>query len=540
LPLLTDERCGTRVADVFISYKREDRRLVERLAGALQQLGFEVWWDFELLTGENFRQVIRAVIDQCRAAVVVWSEAAARSSFVLDEASYAQRLGRLCPVRIDAVELPFGFGQLHADDLADWDGELSHAGFQALVRSLEARAGRKATLGAAVPAAQRQTAAAELEAFKAAQLAATPGALRTFVANFPDGAFAPFVRDQIETLEKERPPRSRARAAVAASPAVAQEAAGERSARRVTKKWAAVAIAVAMAGAAGGFLYQQSERQAREAAEVARKKAEEDRIAAQRRASELEAQAASERAARERAEQRSEALQRKTDQERQALAQAGSSDAERKRRDGAYSVERLHPDLRGIVVAARRNALDADGAALRARSAATLSEAAAARAKAGQPGTVSLGFDGGTYLGEGSGSTRSGHGVTAHNAASKFAGDRYAGQYRDSQRSGLGVYTFADNPGNTNKRLRREGEYAADRPNGLGILVWRSGDRHAGHWKDGVAFGPGVRTFADGRRYEGDFAGDQRHGLGVLWAADGKVVSAGVWKDGTFAAALAP
>jgi flagellar biosynthesis GTPase FlhF len=528
------------LADVFISYKREDRPTVERLAGALQLLGFEVWWDLELLTGENFRQVIRAVIDQCRVAVVVWSESSAKSSFVLDEASYALRLGRLCPVRIDAVELPFGFGQTQAEDLSDWSGELSHPGFRGLVAAVEGRIGRKARLGVTVPVAQRQAAAAELEAFKAAQLAATPGALRTFVANFSGGALAPFVRDQIETIEREKPARSRTRAAAAAATEAREPAS---TAERPKRRWglrAAVAVALAAAATAGLLRYEQSQNAAREAAEDARRRAEQERIAAQRRTSELETQAAVERAARERAEQRSETLQRKTEQERRALEQAGQGEAERKRRDGAHSVDALHPSLRAVVVAARRNALDAEGAALRARAAASLAEAAAARARAGRPGTISLTFDGGTYLGEGSGSTRNGHGVTAHGESSKFAGDRFAGQYKDDQRSGLGVYSFADNAGNATKRLRREGEYAGNLPNGLGILVFMSGERHAGLWSDGAAFGPGVRSFADGRRYEGDYSTDQRNGLGVLWSAEGKVVSAGVWRDGKLAAALAP
>ncbi len=41
------------MADVFISYKREDRELAERLAHALEQLGFDVWWDFDLLAGDS-------------------------------------------------------------------------------------------------------------------------------------------------------------------------------------------------------------------------------------------------------------------------------------------------------------------------------------------------------------------------------------------------------------------------------------------------------------------------------------------------------
>lgn len=116
------------MADVFISYKREDRAVAQRLAGALAQLGFEVWWDLELLAGDKFRKVIREVIDQCGAAIVLWSAKSVDSDFVMDEAGHALRRGRLCPVRIDAVELPFGFGQTHADDLSGWDGELTHVG----------------------------------------------------------------------------------------------------------------------------------------------------------------------------------------------------------------------------------------------------------------------------------------------------------------------------------------------------------------------------------------------------------------------------
>jgi hypothetical protein len=524
------------VADVFISYKRQDRPVVERLASALQQLGFDVWWDLELLSGESYRQVIRAVIDQCRAAVVVWSKASAESDFVLDEAHYALRLGRLCPVRIEAVDLPFGFGQRHVDDLSDWAGELSHPGFQSLVRSIEERVGRKARLGAAATSSERQAVAAELEAFKAAQLAASPGALRTFVATFPNGAFAPFVRDQIDALATDKPRHPHSIDAAAPAPGAPTPAAG--MSRRARLGIGAALAVIALVGV-GFYGYRETDRQAREA-EAAKRQADEERVAARRRAAELEAQAADERAARERAEQRSAALQLKSEQERQAREQAARLEAERRKRDSAFSLDALHPDLRGIVAAARRNALDAESAAIRARTAAGLAETAAERARAGRAGTISLSFDGGVYQGEGSGSARNGYGVTVHHEPSPYAGDRYAGQFRDNMRSGLGVYTFAENPGNPSKKLRREGEYSADGPNGLGNLVWASGERHSGHWKGGTSTGPGVRSYVDGRRYEGDWVADKRSGLGVLWSADGKVASAGIWKDGKFVRALPP
>lgn len=516
------------MADVFISYKREDRPLVERLAGALEQLGFEVWWDFDLLSGESFRQVIRAVIDRCRAVIVVWSRASAQSDFVLDEASYALRLGRLCPVCIEAVELPFGFGQRHVDDLSDWSGELSHPGFRALVNALEERVGRKARLGAAAPEQGRQAAAAELEAFKAAQLAATTGALRTFIAHFPGSVFAPFVRDQIETMAKDEASRTRPGSGAAATAALPQAAPAGDGPKRARRLFGAVVMAGAAVGV-GVLLYQEAGR-----------RAQEERVAEQRRAAELQAQASAERAARERAEQRSEALQLQAGQERQAREQTARLEAERKQRDSAFSIDLLHADLRATVVAARRNALEAESAAIRARTAASLAEAAAERARAKLPGTISLNFDGGTYEGEGSGNSRNGYGVTTHHPPSNFAGDRYVGQYKDGLRSGLGVYAFGTNTGNPSQKLRREGEYMSNLSNGLGTVLWVSGERHAGHWKNGQCSGPGVRTYADGRRYEGDYVADKRSGLGVLWSANGLVASAGIWKDGKLATALAP
>ena len=288
------------MADVFISYKREDRRVVERLAGALQQLGFDVWWDFELLSGENFRAAIRAVMDQCKAAVVVWSKAATESGFVLDEANYALRLGRLCPLRIEAVEPPFGFGQIHAEDLSDWSGELSHSGFQNVVRSIEARVGRKAMFGSLVRSQERQAAAAELEAFKVAEFAGTVGALRTFAANYPSGAFAAFVRDQIDQSARARAARLPGRtASIAGAKPLGANLAVDATTRQRPWWHTAMAVAVLLLILVGAYTQWDAARQA----EIARAREQEQRAAAEVRAGAMEAQAAAERVARERADE---------------------------------------------------------------------------------------------------------------------------------------------------------------------------------------------------------------------------------------------
>ena len=223
------------MGDVFISYKREDRPFAERLSIVLEQLGFEVWWDFDLLSGDRYRRVIRAVIDQAKVAVVVWSVRAIDSDFVLDEAEYAKTQGKLCPVRMDAIEPPFGFGALHTDDLADWDGELFHPQFQNLVRAIEVRIGRKGKLGGAPHPQEAQASAAELEAFKAAQLAGNPSALRAFLNRHPRGAFSTFVRGQLADVEAKADAPAPAAAVAEAPVAPSRKRAGPRPPRtRVT------------------------------------------------------------------------------------------------------------------------------------------------------------------------------------------------------------------------------------------------------------------------------------------------------------------
>jgi hypothetical protein len=185
------------MADVFISYKREDRPMAERLSIALEQLGFDVWWDFELLSGQRYRRVIEEVMDKCAAAVVLWSALARESEFILDEAAYAKDQGKLCPARIDDCRLPLGFGNMHTDDLTGWSGELTHPGLSGLLRALEDKSGKKARIGGRTEAIRDQTRARDLENYKAAQVAGSTDALRAYLRLQPNGMFAEFVTQQL-------------------------------------------------------------------------------------------------------------------------------------------------------------------------------------------------------------------------------------------------------------------------------------------------------------------------------------------------------
>jgi TIR domain/Patatin-like phospholipase len=91
---------------VFLSYAHEDIAIVDQLATALEESGFDVWWDKKIKTGSNY---VRDITDALRAAdhaIVVWSKNSIHSEWVYSEAKLAKDIGNLLPVRIADVEPP--------------------------------------------------------------------------------------------------------------------------------------------------------------------------------------------------------------------------------------------------------------------------------------------------------------------------------------------------------------------------------------------------------------------------------------------------
>ncbi|MGD9511671.1 MAG: SUMF1/EgtB/PvdO family nonheme iron enzyme [Geminicoccaceae bacterium] len=125
------------MADVFISYAREDRPFAARLAHALEAGGRSVWWDREILPGKDFAQLISAELNQAKAVVVIWSPRSSASRWVRDEASEGVERGVLVPVLMGAPEPPIGYRQIHAVDLTGWDGG-AHPGLADLELAVDA------------------------------------------------------------------------------------------------------------------------------------------------------------------------------------------------------------------------------------------------------------------------------------------------------------------------------------------------------------------------------------------------------------------
>ncbi len=130
---------GAAAPDVFVSYARKNRPLAEQLAEGLSAGGLQVWWDSDLSAGSEFAAVIEAKLQGAAVVIVLWSADSVRSSFVRDECSRALKQDKLLPVRIEDIELPLGFGQLHTLDLLDWDGEADDSAFEKLLLEVRRR-----------------------------------------------------------------------------------------------------------------------------------------------------------------------------------------------------------------------------------------------------------------------------------------------------------------------------------------------------------------------------------------------------------------
>lgn len=124
------------MADVFLSYSRQDLPLVRKLVMALETRGLAVWWDLSIPAGAVWASVIEDALESSRVIVVLWSSHSVKSEWVRAEAARAADLGKLIPAVLEDVQLPLGFSQYQYVDLSTWDGSSNAPPFLALIRGI--------------------------------------------------------------------------------------------------------------------------------------------------------------------------------------------------------------------------------------------------------------------------------------------------------------------------------------------------------------------------------------------------------------------
>jgi len=126
------------VYDVFISYAREDKRKIKRLAEAFTSArGWSVWWDQRLHSGERFAREIQDALSHSRCVLVVWSPRSVDSDWVSAEATEGWQRAILVPVRVEECEPPMPFRQTETADFSAWDGTSTSPLFLKLIEDID-------------------------------------------------------------------------------------------------------------------------------------------------------------------------------------------------------------------------------------------------------------------------------------------------------------------------------------------------------------------------------------------------------------------
>ena len=187
------------MADVFVSYKAEDRRRVKPLVDALESEGFSVWWDAQIGGGSAWRQTIESELNAAKCVLVIWSKRSVgpEGEFVQDEATRAKRRHVYVPICIDRAEPPLGFGETQAITISSWTGDRSDPRYEAIleaVRSVIAGTPRPGRSQPITPAINRRLVLVGGAALTAAALAgggwmlfkrSSPGAASDGIAVLP-------------------------------------------------------------------------------------------------------------------------------------------------------------------------------------------------------------------------------------------------------------------------------------------------------------------------------------------------------------------
>ncbi len=109
------------MADVFISYKSEERALASLVAAWLVEAGYSHWFDDRITPAEQWDRTIEREIAVAKAVLVLWTCQSVESDWVRKEAHYAAKNNKLVQIKCELCELPLDHTLTQFADLTHWN-----------------------------------------------------------------------------------------------------------------------------------------------------------------------------------------------------------------------------------------------------------------------------------------------------------------------------------------------------------------------------------------------------------------------------------
>lgn len=135
------------MADVFLSYAREDAERAKKIHDGLTARGLNVFYDAKILGGEPWPERLEIELDKAKCVIICLSAQATKSTGVREETERALRAEReltarsskALPVLFDPGledQLPFGLQRIQSVSLINWDGTPGHNDWSKLEESV--------------------------------------------------------------------------------------------------------------------------------------------------------------------------------------------------------------------------------------------------------------------------------------------------------------------------------------------------------------------------------------------------------------------
>jgi len=119
------------MSDIFVSYASEDLERVKPLVTVLEEQGWSVWWDRELVAGPSYEDKIEEALDAASCVVVVWSARSIQSQWVRTEAHEGMERNVLVPLLVDDVKPPLAYRIAQTARMFDWPDQAGE--FQTII-----------------------------------------------------------------------------------------------------------------------------------------------------------------------------------------------------------------------------------------------------------------------------------------------------------------------------------------------------------------------------------------------------------------------
>jgi hypothetical protein len=196
--------------DVFISYKREERTLTDKLVSALNAAGYVVATDLDIEPNINFIDAIQTMIDNARATLVLWTKLSVQSEWVRTEARRALKLDKnkntdniYRGVLLEKIDLPMDFDAVNMIDFSD-DG-LTDKAIKEILVHLQKELKTTSATDARDAKALSSNYAAELQAFYTADQLGEVIAFQGFIKSYPNSFLIANAKKRISEIDQVWP-----------------------------------------------------------------------------------------------------------------------------------------------------------------------------------------------------------------------------------------------------------------------------------------------------------------------------------------------